>query len=124
MKKIMLLFCFVLMISLSAEITVLDSTDSTATIKPQITFHEFGSTTCVPCKMMEKVMDEVRTIYGNRVEVIFHNVNIERELSASYNIKMIPTQVFLDAEGKEFNRHVGYYPTSEIVKLFEAQGIK
>jgi thioredoxin 1 len=31
--------------------------------------------------------------------------------------------VFLDAEGKEFFRHEGYYPKDEIVKLLKTKGV-
>ncbi|MCF7919586.1 MAG: thioredoxin family protein [Candidatus Cloacimonetes bacterium] len=120
MKKLMLFFSLFLIISLAAEIT---PADTSQIVKPQITFLEFGSTTCIPCKMMEKVMEEVRTIYGDSVAVIFNNVNEERELSKTWNIKLIPTQIFLDADGKEFFRHEGYYPTEEIAKLFAENGL-
>jgi thioredoxin 1 len=124
-KKIVLLsFCLLLSLYIFAEDKKIESPDSTSVVKPQITFHEFGSTTCVPCKMMEKVMEEIRMIYGDKVQVIFHNVNTEKELAAAYDIKMIPTQVFLDANGKEFSRHVGFYPTADIIKLFDTQNLK
>jgi thioredoxin 1 len=34
---------------------------------------------------------------------------------------VIPTQVFLDKDGKEFSRHEGFYPKDEIVKLLDKQ---
>jgi thioredoxin 1 len=37
---------------------------------------------------------------------------------------LIPTQVFLDANGKEFFRHEGFYPEKEIDKLLQSKGIK
>ena len=100
------------------------SSDTLGAAKAEVTFLEFGSTTCIPCKMMEKVLEEVRTEYVDQVEVVFHNVNEERYIAGEYEIKMIPTQVFLDREGKEFHRHVGYYPTEEISKILLERGIK
>jgi len=98
--------------------------DTLGTARTEVTFLEFGSTTCIPCKMMEKVLEEVETEYIDQVEVIFHNVNEKRDIAGEYEIKMIPTQVFLDREGKEFHRHVGYYPTEEIAKILLERGIK
>lgn len=127
MKRLILLVLFFTLATIlwSDEAAIQDTVrqDTLNMAKPEVTFLEFGSTTCIPCKMMEKVMEEVRTDYGDRVEVIFHNVNEERDLSGEYGIKMIPTQIFLDAEGKEFHRHIGYYPTEEIAKVLLERGI-
>ena len=40
-----------------------------------------------------------------------------------YGIKLIPTQVFLDANGKEFHRHEGFYPEAEIDKILQGKGL-
>jgi len=125
-QKIVLLLLITLVFFLwSEEIAIHDTvlSDSLGKAKPEVTFLEFGSTTCIACKMMEKVMKEVRADYGDKVEVIFHNVNEEKDLSGEYGIKMIPTQIFLDSEGKEFHRHIGYYPTEEIAKVLLERGI-
>jgi thioredoxin len=128
MRKLILLIilCAITAFLWSEEVAIQDTvlSDSLGALKPMVTFLEFGSTTCIPCKMMEEVMEEVRTEYGTQVEVIFHNVNEERELAAEYAIKMIPTQIFLDKEGKEFHRNVGYYPTEEIAKVLLERGIE
>jgi thioredoxin 1 len=39
-----------------------------------------------------------------------------------YGIDLIPTQVFLDANGKELMRHQGFYPEEEIDKFFTVTG--
>jgi len=127
MRQIILLVLLFIMAAVlwSEEVAIQDTVmqDTLSVAKPVVTFLEFGSTTCIPCKMMEKVMEEVRVDYGDKVEVIFHNVNEEKKLSGEYGIKMIPTQIFLDSEGKEFHRHIGYYPTEEIAKVLLERGI-
>ena len=40
---------------------------------------------------------------------------------AKYQIKMIPTKVFLDVEGKEIHRHVGFYLEKLINKFLQKQ---
>jgi len=37
---------------------------------------------------------------------------------------MIPTQVFLDKNGKEYFRHEGYFPKDDLVKVLKMQGVK
>lgn len=75
---------------------------------------------------MQPVMKAIETKYGSQVKVIFYDVwkEDQKQYSEKYGIKLIPTQVFLDAEGKEFFRHEGFYPEKEIVKLLQSRGIK
>jgi len=97
--------------------------DSTSTGKPKITMLELGSITCVPCKMMEPVLESIRENYESQIEVIFYDVKVEKEKAAEWKIRMIPTQVFLDENGKEIHRHVGFYPEEQIDEFLLKQGL-
>lgn len=94
--------------------------------KPKVTFVELGSVNCIPCKMMQPVMKAVEEKFGEQVKVVFYDVwkEDQKKYGEQYKIKLIPTQVFLDENGKEFSRHEGFYPEAEIVKLLEAKGLK
>jgi thioredoxin 1 len=92
--------------------------------KPGITFLELGSTTCVPCKMMEPVLESIREKYGQQINVVFYDVKKNKEIAQKYRIRMIPTQVFLDAEGNEIHRHVGFYPEEQIDAFLQNKGLK
>lgn len=122
MKKTTLLLLLFIAISVYcfAEETVQDTTK----IKPKITFLELGSTTCIPCKQMEKVLESVREKYGDQIDVIFYDVKNEKEITKKYKIKMIPTQVFLDENGNEIHRHVGFYPEEKIDEFLKEQGLQ
>jgi len=92
----------------------------------QVTFVELGTKNCAPCKMMQPVMADIEREYKNRVKVIFYDV-WSREgnpYAKVYKIQVIPTQIFLDKNGKEFFRHIGFFPKEEIVKVLDGQGIK
>lgn len=95
------------------------------TIKHKITFIELGSVNCIPCKKMQPVMKAIEQKYGNAVKVIFYDVWTEEQkpFAKKYGIRLIPTQVFLDENGKEFFRHQGFYPEEEIHKIFKQRGI-
>lgn len=84
---------------------------------------EIGSTTCVPCQMMEEVLEKLRNNYCDKIEVHFVDVEKDGQTPADFKIKMIPTQVFLDTQGKEFFRHEGYYPLPEIVAMLKGHGV-
>jgi thioredoxin 1 len=95
------------------------ASDTTA----RITFIELGSVTCIPCKKMQPVMKSVETRYAGQVKVIFHDVMKDRAQSQKFGIKLIPTQIFLDAQGKELMRHQGFFAEEEIDKFLKAQGL-
>ena len=93
--------------------------------KPLVTFVELGSDTCIPCKMMKPVMADVQKEYGSKIKVVFHNINKDRAKATEFKIRVIPTQVFLDFNGKEFYRHEGFFPKAELMKIVDKQmGIK
>jgi len=94
--------------------------------KYKVTFIELGSVRCIPCQQMQAVMKSVETKYGKEVKVDFHDVWTEagKPYGVKYGIEAIPTQVFLDETGKEFYRHVGFFPEEELVKILEIKGIK
>jgi len=84
---------------------------------------DLGSTTCVPCKMMASVLDELSAGYKGKLMVQFIDIDKNREAAQQYKVRTIPTQVFVDASGKEFFRHVGYYPKEDILAKFKEHGI-
>lgn len=93
--------------------------------KPIVTFIELGSAKCIPCKAMKKVMAELEVEYPNDLKIIFHDVwtDAGRPMGDKYGIRSIPTQVFLDANGKEFFRHEGFFPKNEIVEMLKKRKV-
>ncbi|AFH50527.1 Thioredoxin domain protein [Ignavibacterium album JCM 16511] len=94
--------------------------------KTKVTFIELGSVNCVPCKMMQPVMKSIEKKYDDQVKVVFYDVwtKEQKQYAQLYNIKLIPTQIFLDENGKEFHRHEGFYPEAEIDKVLSEKGLK
>ena len=92
----------------------------------KVTFIELGSVRCIPCQQMQPVMKSIKEKYAGQVNVVFHDVWTEAgsPFAKQYGIEAIPTQVFLDKEGKEYFRHVGFFPEEEIVKVLNQKGVK
>jgi thioredoxin 1 len=87
--------------------------------------YDFGRSMCIPCKEMEKILGSVKGTYGSQIEVRLVMAEKNEDMFKQYKIMLIPTQVFLDASGKEVFRHVGLYPENELVaKLKELKFIK
>ena len=91
----------------------------------KVTFVELGSVNCIPCKQMQPIMKSIEEKYGEQVKVVFYDVwkEDQKKYAQQYGIKLIPTQVFLDANGKEFHRHEGFYPEAEIDKILQGKGL-
>lgn len=91
----------------------------------KVTFIELGSVKCIPCQKMEVVLESLRTKYPKDVKVVFHDVWTEagKPYAKQYGVKSIPTQVFLDVDGKEYYRHVGFFPEKEVVKILQQKGV-
>jgi len=94
--------------------------------KPLVTFIELGSVRCIPCQKMQGVMKSVETKLGSQIKVVFYDVWTAqgKPYAETYKINLIPTQVFLDQDGKEFFRHEGYFPKQDLIKILNKQGIK
>jgi len=116
-------YLLIMLILFTSSVILFAQTES---VKPKVTFIELGSVNCIPCKQMQPVMKSIEEKYGEQVKVIFYDVwkADQKQYAQKYGIRLIPTQVFLDKEGKEFHRHEGFYPESEIEKLLQAQGLK
>ena len=84
---------------------------------------ELGSKTCVPCQMMQPILEELRKEYKGQLEVPFWDVYEHPDKAKAYKIRVIPTQVFIGADGKEFFRHEGFFPKADILAKFKEYGI-
>ena len=129
MKGIILfLLAGLLSMSCSAASTKADENNKNAAAVESylVTFVELGSVRCIPCKLMQPVMKDIEKDYAGQVKVVFHDVwTPEGEpFATSFKIRVIPTQVFLDKEGKEYFRHEGFFPKDELVKILKQKGVK
>lgn len=81
-------------------------------------FLELGADSCRSCQIMGNMLYQVKK--KNRLyNIHFINVKREREVAQKLQIRMIPTQIIYDKEGKEVYRHIGVLGTSELKELFK-----
>ena len=117
MKKsfriIMLLFCGGIILSL---FPLQSMGEGPGAPKAKPVLYEFGAGYCFSCKEMEKVMAELKTTHSDQVEFRMVYVDKAKPLFEQYKIMLIPTQVFLDASGKEVDRHIGPLSKEEVLQ--------
>jgi len=76
---------------------------------------DLGSTSCVPCQMMEVELERLDTITGESLGVLFIDVNKDEITSRQYEIRLIPTQIFFSETGEELFRHEGFMSCDDMM---------
>lgn len=94
-------------------------------VQSRVTFIELGSEHCVPCQEMRVIMRSLEGKYGSdQLTLVFYDLMKDPSRGEVYNVRVMPTQVFLDHEGREFHRHEGFYAEASIDSLLAAQGLR
>jgi thioredoxin 1 len=84
---------------------------------------DLGSTTCIPCKLMAPILEELRSEYAGCLEVEVLDVRRDASLAPLYNVRVIPTQIFFSAAGQELYRHEGFMSKADILTKWGALGV-
>ena len=95
-------------------------TETTATL-PRLL--DLGADKCIPCKMMAPILEELKTKYNGKLQVDFIDVWKNPDEANKSGIRVIPTQIFYDASGKELFRHEGFFSKEDILGKWKEFGI-
>lgn|GEM_PF-210313 len=85
---------------------------------------DLGAHSCIPCKMMTPILEELKRDHSGVFKTEFIDVWENQEAARKYGIRAIPTQIFFDAEGKELFRHEGFFSKEDILATWERFGVK
>lgn len=84
---------------------------------------DLGATKCIPCKLMAPILTDLKKTYAGKLDVQFIDVWEKPEEGPKYGIKIIPTQIFYDATGKELFRHEGFFGKEDILAKWKEFGV-
>ena len=84
---------------------------------------ELGSVGCKPCEMMAPIIEELKNDYAGKLSVEFYDVRKDPAPGREHGIRVIPTQIFIDGNGKEIFRHEGFFPKEEILPILARMGV-
>lgn len=84
---------------------------------------DLGSTTCVTCKEMAPILDELSLTFADQLTVEFIDVRANPKAGEPYNIRLIPTQIFFDRQGRELYRHEGFMGRDDILITWRDLGL-
>lgn len=85
---------------------------------------DLGSSSCVPCKMMKPIFDELEKEYKDRANIILLEINDYRDIAMQYQVRVIPTQIFFDKNGQQVWRHEGFLAKEAIIKKLKELGVE
>ena len=83
---------------------------------------DLGAHSCIPCKKMAPILEELRQEYTGVLIVEFIDVWEHPEKGKEYGVESIPTQIFFDPDGHEQFRHVGFLSKEDILAKWEELG--
>jgi thioredoxin 1 len=83
---------------------------------------ELGSKVCIPCKMMAPILKELEQEHAGKLWVDFIDIREDAEAGRKYGVRVIPTQIFFDANGEELWRHEGFLPKADILAKWKELG--
>mgnify|MGYP000112008391 CR=1 FL=1 len=85
---------------------------------------DLGSTTCLPCKQMAPILEELKAELQGKIVVEVIDIAKDPKAADTYAINVIPTQIIFDARGREVFRHEGFLAKADILAQLEKQGIQ
>ena len=84
---------------------------------------DLGADNCIPCKLMAPILQELKVEYAEVFTTHFIDVWKNPEAGRQFSVRMIPTQIFFDADGKELFRHEGFMSKQDILMRWRQLGV-
>jgi len=84
-------------------------------VKDTVTMVDLGAKTCIPCKLMAPILEELKVEYKDRAAVLFIDVREDTSHARRFGVLSIPTQIFFDKHGNEIYRHTGFMEKEKIM---------
>jgi thioredoxin 1 len=123
MRTILTAFTVLAILSFSFSFSFAAS-DVEIPAKGMPTMIDIGAKSCIPCKMMAPIMEELEVEYKGKALIAFIDVREDMDQARKYNIRAIPTQIFYDTQGREQWRHEGFLGKEVIVAKLRELGVK
>jgi len=79
---------------------------------------EFWASWCVPCKMVEPILDKLAQIYNGKVKIGKLNVDQNPKMRAKYQIKGVPTFIIF-ISGEEVERKVAAHSEAQLREMLD-----
>lgn len=80
---------------------------------------DFWAQWCMPCKIMDPILDELEKELGDKVTIDKINVDEKSEEASKFGVMSIPTYIVLK-DDKEVGRKIGVTSKADLLKLINS----
>ena len=77
---------------------------------------DFFATWCQPCKMMHPVLEQVKTVLGDKIRIIKVDVDKHRQAAGQYQVQSVPTLMLMRG-GQVLWRQSGAMPKADLLAV-------
>ena len=81
---------------------------------------DFYADWCGPCKMVAPILEELSDIYDGKIKIYKIDTEVERELSAMFGIRSIPSILFIPVY-KQPIMQAGALPKNILIEIIEKE---
>ena len=79
---------------------------------------------CIHCKRMIPILAELERGYGEAFHIYTFDIGVHPDIGRSFGtIRVLPTLIFFDQEGREVLRYEGYMSKADILYRFQSLGL-
>jgi thioredoxin 1 len=118
--KLFLLLTILATATLSSATEMEKPQTTTIPVKEMVTLVDLGAKSCIPCKLMAPILEELGKEYKGRAAVIFIDVWENRNKAKEFKVVTIPTQIFYNKQGQEVYRHIGFFDKESIKEKLDS----
>lgn len=76
---------------------------------------KFSTSYCGPCKLLKKELEDFDLLPIESIDA-----DEDEELCLKYNIRSVPVLIFLEENGTELGRHVGFITKKDLTNLINS----
>jgi thioredoxin 1 len=73
---------------------------------------------------MAPYLESLSNEYRGQANVLFIDVRADQATAQKFRVQMLPTQIFINPQGKEVQRHTGFMDKEGIIKGLKSAGLK